>query len=400
MTKEQLQQLGDTAAKQFISSGTNMNDTIAKMAEQFNLNQHQMQRVAEAANNTARAAMYRNNELDQAAVVFPLADTTKIASMITKQASMHPDYMVPPSTHKMLSKPMDNTIDQAPLNKMAAINAYHRAEATYSEAYDRHEMKKLAHQQAYEKMAFTLNQYLREHHDTLGVMKVAMKVAPQEFAEVFPILKEAAPADLRKDYFDMESLMNPNIKATYVIDDHPLVVSLKGYVTASQSMQDSLRWRDNEDQQRKALHGYIEQEKFASPFVEMPKRAQEAAPAKPGFNFGALGTAVNIGLPAFEAYSGYKADTGMMDQYRQMAKNPDMAGAHVQQLMQKHPEVFSKIQQRLGMDWDNTPEDRMLKARNKPRLNDDWANFPEATQAMHDRENMARQSINWENEQQ
>jgi len=68
-------QLGKQAADEFVEHGTDMNQTISKFAAAQSLNEEQVRRVVEAANNSAFGALFRK---EAGYVTFPVADVQQI----------------------------------------------------------------------------------------------------------------------------------------------------------------------------------------------------------------------------------------------------------------------------------------------------------------------------------
>lgn len=68
-------QLGKQAADEFVEHGTDMNQTISKLAATQSLNEEQVRRVVEAANNSAFGALFRK---EAGYVTFPVADVQQV----------------------------------------------------------------------------------------------------------------------------------------------------------------------------------------------------------------------------------------------------------------------------------------------------------------------------------
>jgi hypothetical protein len=392
MTKEDLQSLGEKAAQQYLQRGVSLNDSISKMSEMNKLNQHQVGRVVEFANNATRAKLYQDPNVDQAALVFPTADASTILKSIKPEDPMEipQDYMASPRVNKSINKAASvSRINMSQFNKEAAIRAFNKAGTAYSEAYDNNVMKEIALDNAIDKFIGTAVNYLRENHDPEGIVKVAMTINAPLFQCIYPLLKKAAPNDVKRDLITMSELMNPDIKATYIQVDHPLVITYKGYATASEEVQRTARDLESRDIYRHALKGYIEQEKFAAgeglPTPEGAADAAKGVAKEPGF-FSKVMPWVGPVFGAGETYMGYSKDVDMFKDQRDTARSPEKANARIEQAMQKYPDVFKKVYNRLQLDWDNTPEDRMLATRNRPKIKDDRANFGDVVNEQAGRE--------------
>lgn len=86
-----LKMYGQKAATQFVGERVPMNDSIAQMAKEANLNHEQVKRVVEHANNLAFSQMFKAGFSQN--ITFPMADTSVVmqnleAPMQVKQASV------------------------------------------------------------------------------------------------------------------------------------------------------------------------------------------------------------------------------------------------------------------------------------------------------------------------
>jgi hypothetical protein len=102
VSAERLELFAKTAAKRYIQNQVPLNDTISKLAEENDLNSHQIERVCEIANIATHQALWPS-ATDKVKVAFPLAN----ARMIPKHASK--DHK--PETHeKAEDRPRGHTM--------------------------------------------------------------------------------------------------------------------------------------------------------------------------------------------------------------------------------------------------------------------------------------------------
>jgi hypothetical protein len=80
MTNEQIEYFGKEAAKTYIEEGTDLNNTITKIAEEHALNRYEIDRIVEAANTNTYLSMFSN--LDDKYIEFPVADAEKVAEYL------------------------------------------------------------------------------------------------------------------------------------------------------------------------------------------------------------------------------------------------------------------------------------------------------------------------------
>jgi hypothetical protein len=81
MTNEQLDFFAKLASQSYIEEGTDMNNTIIKIAEEHALNKHEIDRVVEQSNINTHLALF--GKLDDKYVEFPVADAEKIANELS-----------------------------------------------------------------------------------------------------------------------------------------------------------------------------------------------------------------------------------------------------------------------------------------------------------------------------
>jgi hypothetical protein len=117
-TPNELKQIGDKIAQDFLDRGVALQDSLEKVAESHGLNAHQLHRVAEQANLKSHLAMLKTASLDNAYITFDVADASKIKP-IEKQAEASVDYHLPPDTN--LFKLTDNdTIKMASVQRQVS----------------------------------------------------------------------------------------------------------------------------------------------------------------------------------------------------------------------------------------------------------------------------------------
>lgn len=74
--KERLIYMGKQAASRYICDDVSLNDSITEMAKEASLNQEQVKRVVEYANNATFASLFKNNYDKN--ITFPMADANSI----------------------------------------------------------------------------------------------------------------------------------------------------------------------------------------------------------------------------------------------------------------------------------------------------------------------------------
>ena len=96
MTNEQIEYFGKEAAKTYIEEGTDLNNTITKIAEEHALNRYEIDRIVEAANTSTYLSMFSN--LDDKYIEFPVADAEKVAEYLQPSSpeDNFSDYDSPP----------------------------------------------------------------------------------------------------------------------------------------------------------------------------------------------------------------------------------------------------------------------------------------------------------------
>lgn len=96
MTNEQIEYFGKEVAKTYIEEGTDLNNTITKIAEEHALNRYEIERIVEAANTNTYLSMFSN--LDDKYIEFPVADAEKVAEYLqpSSPGNDFSDYNEPP----------------------------------------------------------------------------------------------------------------------------------------------------------------------------------------------------------------------------------------------------------------------------------------------------------------
>jgi hypothetical protein len=106
---DRLELLAKTAAKRYLEEGAVLNDTIKKIAEDNDLNRHQIERVCEMANIATHQGLWAKTA-EKESVAFPLADSKAVVTVVKKTpldsddpespkvspSSCDSDYMGPP----------------------------------------------------------------------------------------------------------------------------------------------------------------------------------------------------------------------------------------------------------------------------------------------------------------
>lgn len=100
VSEERLATFAKIASNRFVGESVPMNDTIAKIAQDEDLNSHAVERVCEMANLQAHASLLPSEPEKRASFAFPLADSKKVASMICVKPSsgiaMRSEFARPP----------------------------------------------------------------------------------------------------------------------------------------------------------------------------------------------------------------------------------------------------------------------------------------------------------------
>jgi hypothetical protein len=97
---ERLETFAKIASKRFIEENVPLNDSVAKIAQENDLNSHSVERVCEMANLQTHAALLPTEPEKRASFAFPLADAKKVASCLAPCPShgskMVSDFARPP----------------------------------------------------------------------------------------------------------------------------------------------------------------------------------------------------------------------------------------------------------------------------------------------------------------
>ena len=163
MDKNDLQQLGDQAAQQYLEKGMDLNDAIADITTKNKLNPHQVERVVEFANNTTRSTIFRDKNVDQARVVFPTAEAKIVLSKTTEPAGNTPvDYLIPPSANRRFATAEDDSpADLSEVRKAAHVQEFHKAASVLRDANDSLTMAEFNYENAKDRFFSESINYLR-----------------------------------------------------------------------------------------------------------------------------------------------------------------------------------------------------------------------------------------------
>lgn len=416
LSPRELQNLGMEASKEYLKNGTELQDTIKNLAVTNNLNFYQIERVVESANNSTRSALYRMPDVDQARVTFPTAEASKIMNIIKKPAEQSDiDYMLPPS--QVLKD--ENLIEQgqkaaselgqkvASGLRIGVLNQQLKeAKAELQKIHDYRTILEQKVASARDTLESTVFQYLRSQHDVEGLAKMASTIDYNLMVDTLPIFKQAAvdklkDRALRDEVSSLIGIMNPHLKATYVIADHPLVIRLKGYSTASADLQRSLERRDHLSRRIMALKGEIDQEEMNVPKgMQIIKEANMvvnsltpqagSVPIEPAATPGS-GTAPKAGTGVFghgaNALFGIMDYKGNINRYNQETEDRRQdyqteAGqqAYLAKMQQKYPKLYGELRRKSGADsWENPKELKTLQ-RNTRLADGSEKRFPIAQQ--------------------
>lgn len=100
VSQERLETFAKIASKRFVDESVPLSDTIAKIAQDNDLNSHAVERVCEMANLQTHAALLPSEPEKRASFSFPLADAKKVAVCLRPAAGPRPtilsDYAHPP----------------------------------------------------------------------------------------------------------------------------------------------------------------------------------------------------------------------------------------------------------------------------------------------------------------
>jgi hypothetical protein len=158
MDKSELENLGLDVSNKFINEHIDLNETIAKFAKEYDLNDQQIQRVIEIANNLTYMSIL--NTSDNRDVAFPVANSEKVSSILSlktplkKQASESPiNYETMTESEADIS-PMDVLIKEA-----LKIENANKSEEDKQFLLDEYEMLKQAKEFVDQKLWDLTNRY-------------------------------------------------------------------------------------------------------------------------------------------------------------------------------------------------------------------------------------------------
>lgn len=167
MTNEQIEYFGKEAAKTYLEEGTDLNDTITKIAEEHALNRYEIERVVEAANTNTYLSMFSN--LDDKYIEFPVADVEKVAEALhpTTDDNNYYDYDTPPE--KEIEEVQIFPVESA--EKTSSV----RDEKDFSaDTLHFRQRAKYAEQQLIEKISLAENAFSEETENLYQMVKQAV----------------------------------------------------------------------------------------------------------------------------------------------------------------------------------------------------------------------------------
>lgn len=195
MTNEQIEYFGKEAAKTYIEEGTDLNNTITKIAEEHALNRYEIDRIVEAANTNTYLTMFSN--LDDKYIEFPVADAEKVA-----------EYLQP-------SSPEDNfsDYDKPPEKDYAEIPIFpvDGAEKTSSVQDEDHfstdnlrfrQRAKYAEQQLIDKISLAENAFSEETENLYQMVKQAV-LAGTRFGHIKAAMEQHSPGIFSEKFSEM-----------------------------------------------------------------------------------------------------------------------------------------------------------------------------------------------------
>jgi hypothetical protein len=185
MTNEQIEYFGKEAAKTYIEEGTDLNNTITKIAEEHALNRHEIDRVVEAANTSTYLSMFSN--LDDKYIEFPVADSEKVAEYLhpTAPEDNFSDYEEPPEKeYEEISifpvEGAEKTSSVQEENHFSSDNLHFRQRAKYAE------------QQLVENISLTENAFSEETENLYQMVKQAV-LSGIRFGHVKAAMEQHSP---------------------------------------------------------------------------------------------------------------------------------------------------------------------------------------------------------------
>ena len=237
MTNEQIEYFGKEAAKTYLEEGTELNETITKIAEEHALNRYEIERIVEAANTNTYLSMFSN--LDDKYIEFPVADVEKIAEALTPTSEENPyyDYDTPPEKEieEVQIFPVESaekTSSVAEENKFSSENLQFRQRAKYAE------------QQLIERISLAENAFSEETENLyqmvkqavlsgtrFGHIKAAMEqYSPGKFVEKFAeyTKERLKKEDLRLDLSDCEEKLGTVNKNNEIMKQLDKIANIYG----------------------------------------------------------------------------------------------------------------------------------------------------------------------------
>jgi len=102
VTQAEYAEYGKKAARSYIDEQVPLHDSLVKVAEDLQLNRHEIDRLVEEANTATYVKLFENTVEDDKYIEFPVAEAEKVAEAIepkivfSKVASFSEDYNSPP----------------------------------------------------------------------------------------------------------------------------------------------------------------------------------------------------------------------------------------------------------------------------------------------------------------
>jgi hypothetical protein len=122
MNQVELDYFGKQAAKEYLEKDISLNDSIVKIAQSYEMNRDQVERIVENANTQTYLALF--NKSDDKYVKFPVAETEKVAEALDTPLSpadnAQSDYAEPPKK----DLPEIEIFPVSDIEKEAASNEY------------------------------------------------------------------------------------------------------------------------------------------------------------------------------------------------------------------------------------------------------------------------------------
>lgn len=247
ISKLKITSLAKEASEAFLTVKKPLDSSICEIADREDLTDHHIRRIAEMANMAVRQHLYSTPEVEQHKVVFDLADPENVISVRAKASGnevpiVHSDYLQPPRVH-IFEQKSDTVPDPEEVDGKVTIIIQEK-KASINEDVQR---AYIDWQESQTGFFEEIKDQLRAGDITGGdICKMASAIDDQEalrammdkvITHVYGIDKEAAS--------NLANLINEDLKVTYVLGDHPLVIKYKDCVTASKRIRRDLGTSDN-----------------------------------------------------------------------------------------------------------------------------------------------------------